>query len=307
MWQETEIDWYYIFIVLALFIICLQKSLLTARCVQVYDGIGVDFMKKLSEVCKLVGVTRRTLQEYNKINLLKPTYISDSGYWYYDDNAIGLLLMIRIFLEAGYDRLAIKELFNSSIKDNEQVFSELLGSLEEKKKRIDGMIKFVRMLNVTLSFPRCTLSALDKIDLANIYQEKSFLNVFNDSVNTFSNLDETEQAEVELIVPLTYHLIAIANNSEHSISSEEVEMIFKDLFLSFKKIVLAVNETDESPVSFDDSDVAGIIIDWSKEMKSDIEISKLITSHSNEKGLDYVVRVLDYYCKEIINSSKIKE
>ena len=33
-------------------------------------------MKKRSEVCKIVGVTRRTLQEYNKIGLLCPTYIS---------------------------------------------------------------------------------------------------------------------------------------------------------------------------------------------------------------------------------------
>ena len=30
-------------------------------------------MKRLSEVCKLVGVTRRTLQEYDKVELLKPT------------------------------------------------------------------------------------------------------------------------------------------------------------------------------------------------------------------------------------------
>lgn len=40
----------------------------------------VKIMKKLSEVCKIVGVTRRTLQEYDKIGLLKPTSKTESGY-----------------------------------------------------------------------------------------------------------------------------------------------------------------------------------------------------------------------------------
>ena len=58
-------------------------------------------MKKLSEVCKIVGVTRRTLQEYDKIGLLKPTSKTESGYWLYDDTAIQTLILIQIFVEGG--------------------------------------------------------------------------------------------------------------------------------------------------------------------------------------------------------------
>ena len=74
----------------------------------------VKIMKKLSEVCKIVGVTRRTLQEYDKIGLLKPTSKTESGYWLYDDRAIQALFAIQVFVECGYKRKAIKSLFASN-------------------------------------------------------------------------------------------------------------------------------------------------------------------------------------------------
>ena len=68
-------------------------------------------MKRLSEVCKIVGVTRRTLQEYDKVGLLKPTSTTEGGYWLYDDAAIQKLILIQIFVEVGYERKTIKALF----------------------------------------------------------------------------------------------------------------------------------------------------------------------------------------------------
>ena len=69
-------------------------------------------MKKLSEVCKTVGVTRRTLQEYDKIGLFSPTSKTDNGYWLYDDDAIKKLVLIQVFIEAGYERKKIKAILN---------------------------------------------------------------------------------------------------------------------------------------------------------------------------------------------------
>ena len=59
----------------------------------------VNVMKRLSEVCKEVGVTRRALQGYNEIGLLKPTSTTEAGYWLYDDDAIKKLKLIQIFVE----------------------------------------------------------------------------------------------------------------------------------------------------------------------------------------------------------------
>lgn len=85
-------------------------------------------MKKLSEVCKIVGVTRRTLQEYDKVGLLKPTSITAGGYWLYDD-AIQKLLLIQIFVEVGYEHKTIKTLLESPTLDMLEEFDRLVDTL----------------------------------------------------------------------------------------------------------------------------------------------------------------------------------
>lgn len=52
-------------------------------------------MYKLSEVCRKIGVTRRTLQGYNELGLVKPSAKTEAGYWLYDEEAIGKLAIIQ--------------------------------------------------------------------------------------------------------------------------------------------------------------------------------------------------------------------
>ena len=72
-------------------------------------------MKKLSEVCKITGVTRRALQIYEDMDLLKPTAKTECGYWLYDDEAISKIICIIIFKEAGYELKEIKKILNLDI------------------------------------------------------------------------------------------------------------------------------------------------------------------------------------------------
>lgn len=117
-------------------------------------------MKKLSEVCKIVGVTRRTLQEYDKVGLLKQTSITAGGYWLYDDAAIQKLLLIRIFVEVGYEHKTIKTLLESPTLDMLEEFDRLVDTLEKKHKRIDGMINTIKNLKLTAKLPESTLHAI---------------------------------------------------------------------------------------------------------------------------------------------------
>ena len=93
-------------------------------------------MKKNSEVCKMMGVTRRTLQEYNRIGLLKPTSKTESGYWLYDDDALQKLTLIRVFIECGYERKRIKSLLDSPTLDIYEEFDHLIETLEENAKEL---------------------------------------------------------------------------------------------------------------------------------------------------------------------------
>ena len=45
-------------------------------------------MKTISQVAQLTGVSVRTLQYYDEINLLKPAAVTDAGYRMYDEAAL---------------------------------------------------------------------------------------------------------------------------------------------------------------------------------------------------------------------------
>ena len=58
-------------------------------------------MRSISQVAKLTGVSIRTLQYYDEIELLKPSELTPAGYRLYDDNALQTLQQILFFKELG--------------------------------------------------------------------------------------------------------------------------------------------------------------------------------------------------------------
>lgn len=52
-------------------------------------------MYKLSEVCRKIGVTRRTLQGYNELGLVKPSAKTEAGIGYMMKNQLESLRSFR--------------------------------------------------------------------------------------------------------------------------------------------------------------------------------------------------------------------
>lgn len=69
-------------------------------------------MKRSSEVCKIVGITKKTLRGYDGMKLLHPTEKTEAGYWLYDE-AIRKLVFIQMLVEVGCKRKEIKALMKS--------------------------------------------------------------------------------------------------------------------------------------------------------------------------------------------------
>ena len=71
-------------------------------------------MRKVSEVCRITGVTQKTLREYEKVGFVLPTNHNErkegsgNGYRFYDDEAILKIINAKMLMEAGYCRLATK-------------------------------------------------------------------------------------------------------------------------------------------------------------------------------------------------------
>lgn len=102
-------------------------------------------MKRLSEVTKLTGATRKALQEWAKKGLVKPTATTEGGYWLYDDDAIFEVELVLLYQAAGYKLSEIKTLMLSLDHNNEDElwdeYDHLIEILKEKRGQLDSMIE----------------------------------------------------------------------------------------------------------------------------------------------------------------------
>lgn len=98
-------------------------------------------MYKISEVAAISGVSIRTLQYYDKIDLLKPKLINEVGYRFYTDKEIEILQQILFFKELDFSLDEIKNILNSDNYDKEKSLRSQKELLIEKRKRLDRIIK----------------------------------------------------------------------------------------------------------------------------------------------------------------------
>ena len=98
----------------------------------------------IGDLSDIVRVSKRTLQHYDKIGLLKPATINDAGYRIYNEHSVDQLQQILFYKELGFSLKKIIEILNSPNFD-------LLASLQfqekianEKMRQYDQMIRTIR-------------------------------------------------------------------------------------------------------------------------------------------------------------------
>lgn len=265
----------------------------------------VKIMKKLSEVCKIVGVTRRTLQEYDKIGLLKPTSKTESGYWLYDDTAIQALCDIQVFVECGYKRKAIKSLFASNTLDVIDELDHLIETLEEKRKRIDGMINTIRILEIVMKLPESTLLAIGNFCLNRFYKDKSFSSCLEDSIVQSAEYSEADNEETQLYMPFVYNLIAIGCFLGTPADEKEVQITVEQAYKSMMKIVMA--EKDDSDEELTDEKLAEASLERIQDVLSNPELKQMIDHQFGNGATEYIVRAVQLFSSKKITDSKASQ
>ena len=103
-------------------------------------------MKTVNEVSKLTGVSIRTLQYYDQIDLLKPTEYTESGYRLYDDAALESLQQILLFRELEFPLKDIKDIITRSDFDKTKALDQQIELLELKKEHINNLLNLCRYL-----------------------------------------------------------------------------------------------------------------------------------------------------------------
>ncbi|MCH5280995.1 MAG: MerR family transcriptional regulator [Lachnospiraceae bacterium] len=118
-------------------------------------------MKTISQVAKITGISTRTLQYYDEIDLLKPSKTTDSGYRLYDDEALEKLQQILFFKELGFQLKEIKEILEKPDFDKIKAFKKQKELLYLRRNRTDRLISLLDRLEkgeTCMSFKEFDLS-----------------------------------------------------------------------------------------------------------------------------------------------------
>lgn len=97
----------------------------------------------VSKVSELCCVSIRTLHYYDEIGLLSPSEISESGYRYYNEEALGKLQEILFYRELDFSLENIKKIVTSPCYDKNDALDKQKSLLILKRERLDGLIKLI--------------------------------------------------------------------------------------------------------------------------------------------------------------------
>ncbi len=153
-------------------------------------------MKTIKDVVEELGITRRTLQEYDNIGLLSPSNKAEieAGklvQWKYDEAAIADLKLITLFVEAGYKRKDIMGFINDTKKLKKE-YKVLEKKLEDKKNRIDWLLSEVKVSRVYMELPDSIISAIQPRAAELVKQKGIDLQSYIKEINEQVDLSDPE-------------------------------------------------------------------------------------------------------------------
>lgn len=251
-------------------------------------------MRRLSEVCKIVGVTRRTLQEYDKIKLLSPTAKTEAGYWLYDDDAIKTLIAIQTFVEVGYKRNDIKILLESPAFDILEELDHVISDLEDKRKRIDGMINTIKYIKRFFTLMASASPASSKFDIARFYKDKSFVSCLEES---FTHYSESGISVSACISAWFYFLCSIGSLADTPEDSAQVQDNVERAFRAYKNMYeIMKTEDEESVEDYTELELAELHLEFLQDILNDPEALQVIEFLGGTETMQYIVRAVQVFC-----------
>ena len=97
-------------------------------------------MKSVRQIAKQTGVSVRTLHHYDAIGLLKPSFVAESGYRYYDEAAVERLYLILLFRELEFPLKDIKGILDAPDFDRNRILEQQIALLKAKANHLQTCI-----------------------------------------------------------------------------------------------------------------------------------------------------------------------
>jgi len=260
-------------------------------------------MKRLSEVCKIVGVTRRTLQEYNRIGLLSPTEITEGGYWLYDDVAISKLSLIQIFVKIGYKRKDIIEKLENPGLDLLEEYQVAITKLTERKNEIDGMINYLRTQMILCNMPEQFLNKIVGLDTEEVLGNKSIKESISADAEKLREIENLDDESVQPFIALGMMITGIVLFRRHEPSSNEVQSYIDGLYNYSLKLIIDKDDdlTDSEKVEIladkYNSELVDTITDILTSYLKEEDAYKSMSENYGDDAVEFASEALIYYKK----------
>ena len=188
-------------------------------------------MKSLEEVSKIVGLSRRAIQEYEKAGVVpKPTHRTKRGYLRYDNQDIFRLFQVRFYRELGYDSKDIREIFAAPNFNRKNAITSQIAEMRKKKERLEDLITIAETLQDTdlnpetlsCAFPECDQLPFDM-----------FISFFSGGIRVAESTENDEELDDTLIedgfeqAHRILELIQCGYLPESDVVQSKIEMIYR--------------------------------------------------------------------------------
>lgn len=98
-------------------------------------------LKSLREVCDLLGISRRTIQNYEKAGLVAPAERNKYGYLLYGEKEQKRIGQIKMYQKFGFTVKEIKELMGATEREKKEALMKKVDELKAKKDEIEYIIE----------------------------------------------------------------------------------------------------------------------------------------------------------------------
>ena len=285
-------------------------------------------MLTTSQVSELTGISTRTLQYYDEINLLKPSALTASGYRIYNDEALQELQQILFFKELGFKLKEIKEILRKPEFDRIKSFKKQKELLLLKRNRIDRLVELLSRLEkgeACMSFKEFDLSGY--IEALECFKNSNTEEIIKhwgsiDNFDLFIRKAKEDESNIAQLAIKQYGSVekyteAMKYNMEHF--SEIIEQqqaltgVNKELLQKNQDLYASLtSDMDQDAASEEIQNIVHEIVTFTEEslLTSSVgdgywdiiiqsyrnDISKAVTDTKYGEGAaDYIVKALQYY------------
>ena len=285
-------------------------------------------MRTTSQVAKLTGISVRTLQYYDEINLLNPSQLTSSGYRLYDDEDLKKLQQILFFKELDFKLKEIKAIIGQPDYCQIEVYKKQKKLLSLKRDRLNRLISLLDKLEKgesRMSFTEFDLSEyIDALEQFKTSEPDQIIKYWG-SVESFDKLiekvkeDEPHLAQlaVKQFGSVEKYTEAMKNNLAHfSELMEQADGMRESIDTLMKKnddlhvrLTADMDREVSSPevqralqeiIELSQDSLMGMAVGdgyWNMVIESyENEINKAITEQKYGEGAsDYIADALRYY------------